>query len=295
MEYSISTIIKNDSEAVHIECSHFDFEVSILQYFIDSDESIAIYDGDNPYDMMRVQDYLNFYAKISKNEHDLDFIINLFELSDIKKMKIKKLTVPQQRLVMIAQCSLCHPSYLFIYEPLDDLDNKSKRIVVQALDILSQRGIKIVTGSRSFRHVNLMAGNAYLLKDETLTPFSKNNDITQESESLRLKVRFQSEYIFIPYKDIMYAESISGVTYIRVRDSDIPTQYTLDELESLLATHGFYRSHRSYLVQLSVIHSITQWTRNSYVILLDDKEKIEIPLSKRRYAGVIALLHSADN
>ena len=57
---------------------------------------------------------------------------------------------------------------------------------------------------------------------------------------------------------------------------------TLEELESKLKRFGFYRSHRSYLVNMQKVVEIVKWTRNSYSLKLNGMEDVRIPLSKGR-------------
>jgi ABC-2 type transport system ATP-binding protein len=60
----------------------------------------------------------------------------------------------------------------------------------------------------------------------------------------------------------------------------LPTHFTLNELEERLLRSGFFRAHRSYLVNLQHVKEVIPYTRNSFSLRLDDEAGTEIPLSK---------------
>lgn len=60
----------------------------------------------------------------------------------------------------------------------------------------------------------------------------------------------------------------------------IETRMNLKELEEKLFAFPFYRSHRSYLVNLDAIEEITPWFNGAYNIVLKDKNKSQIPMSR---------------
>ncbi|GFK95043.1 Sensory transduction protein LytR [Fundidesulfovibrio magnetotacticus] len=55
---------------------------------------------------------------------------------------------------------------------------------------------------------------------------------------------------------------------------------TLSELEERLAPHGFFRAHRSHLVNLAHVAEIIPWTGGSYKLVLSDRERSEIVVSR---------------
>ena len=58
----------------------------------------------------------------------------------------------------------------------------------------------------------------------------------------------------------------------------------MNELEERLLPYGFFRCHRSYIVNLQKVREVITWTRNSYSLVLDDRAKSNIPLSKGKMA-----------
>jgi len=89
---------------------------------------------------------------------------------------------------------------------------------------------------------------------------------------------------------ILYATSRDSKTYLRTAEEELHTQSTLQELESRLTGHGFFKAHRAYLVNLQHIKAVVQYTRASYLLLLDDQEETMIPLSRQSEKSLQELL-----
>lgn len=61
----------------------------------------------------------------------------------------------------------------------------------------------------------------------------------------------------------------------------ISTHLTLSEVEKRLERSGFFRTHRSFLVNLQYLKEIISYTRNSFTLILENgADTIEVPLSK---------------
>lgn len=63
---------------------------------------------------------------------------------------------------------------------------------------------------------------------------------------------------------------------------------SLDALEARLARYGFFRAHRSCVVNLQQVRSILVWSRNAYTLTLYCNR--EIPLSKHRVGALRRIL-----
>lgn len=58
---------------------------------------------------------------------------------------------------------------------------------------------------------------------------------------------------------------------------------TLQSAEEQLENHGFYRCHRSYIVNLHKVKEIITWSKNTYSVIIDNSEKSKIPLSRAKF------------
>lgn len=81
----------------------------------------------------------------------------------------------------------------------------------------------------------------------------------------------------IPLKDILYIETEKRNVIIHAKERDYLSSRTLDELEEELKDWGFFRSHKSYLVNLNNVRGFDRLK----VYFRDDKKAL---VSARKYA-----------
>lgn len=79
---------------------------------------------------------------------------------------------------------------------------------------------------------------------------------------------------------IYYVMREERVVRIFTLDKDYQTKLTLQELEEKLSPFHFFRSHRSYLVNLHYVEEILPWFNGAYNLILKDKPKTKIPVSR---------------
>ncbi|MGL5378829.1 LytR/AlgR family response regulator transcription factor [Clostridium sp.] len=103
----------------------------------------------------------------------------------------------------------------------------------------------------------------------------------------------QENYLVLEDKGILYKIDIDKITYIEVLQRNI-TVHTLDDkytikmsisnIEKKLKNYNFYRSHRSYLINLKYVQSIS----SNMAIVNND----EVPISRYRIANFkLKLVH----
>ncbi|MFC5449627.1 LytR/AlgR family response regulator transcription factor [Paenibacillus aestuarii] len=80
---------------------------------------------------------------------------------------------------------------------------------------------------------------------------------------------------------ISYAVKEEKLTQIHMTEGQIyTTRQTLQELEEKLTLYAFFRTHRSYLVNIDVIDEIEPWFNGAYNVILKDARRDRIPLSR---------------
>ncbi len=80
---------------------------------------------------------------------------------------------------------------------------------------------------------------------------------------------------------ILCARSHDGEVQVRTPDGKYRAKSTLNELEQKLSAHGFIRTHRSFLVNVNHIMEIIPWFNGSFKLVMDDREKTEVPVSRQ--------------
>lgn len=53
-------------------------------------------------------------------------------------------------------------------------------------------------------------------------------------------------------------------------------------MEALILPYGFYRCHRSYIINLQKVKEIISWSKNSYSIRLNYSKDSLIPISRNK-------------
>lgn len=81
-------------------------------------------------------------------------------------------------------------------------------------------------------------------------------------------------------RHIFFVASEEGRIAVHAVHGRYTAKATIAELELRLAPHGFFRAHRSHLVNLNHVAEILPWTGGSYKLVMSDKERSEILVSR---------------
>ncbi|GAV12570.1 LytTR family transcriptional regulator DNA-binding domain-containing protein [Paenibacillus sp. NAIST15-1] len=106
----------------------------------------------------------------------------------------------------------------------------------------------------------------------------------------KIPARIEDKIVLIDPLELNYIESQDGASQLYMHSGSLPCTMTLTELERKLKAFGFFRCHRSYLVNLQRVREVIIWSRNSYSLVLDDENKSKVPLSKNKYEEMKAIM-----
>lgn len=106
------------------------------------------------------------------------------------------------------------------------------------------------------------------------------NNKTAE-DSTRIVVKNQNEISIIPVTEITYIEAYDDYVKIFTRESYFLKKKTMNFYESSLDPNQFFRTHRSFIINLSELTRIESYEKNAYIALLKSGKKI--PLSRTSY------------
>ena len=98
--------------------------------------------------------------------------------------------------------------------------------------------------------------------------------------SNKLLVDDGEKMMVISPESIYYAVPSQRMLEIHTENEVIESKMTLQELEKKLTDRAFFRTHRSYLVNLNHILEITPWFNGAYNITLKNKDRTIIPVSR---------------
>ena len=114
-------------------------------------------------------------------------------------------------------------------------------------------------------------------------PSYNYNEILAEQTSLKGMKKlplWKEECIFLVHpQDILYCTVLNKEVFVLTKEATFTTQYTLNQLGSKLINHNFFRSHKSYLVNLDKIYKIVPWFNSTFVLKIEDWKE-EVPVSR---------------
>lgn len=109
----------------------------------------------------------------------------------------------------------------------------------------------------------------FINKDETIvkhTPYNKDS-------LAKLVIKNKEGTSFIDCKDIIFIERENRNTIIHTVGERVTSSEGLSEIEDRLDKSLFFRSHKSYLINLSMIYKIYPYGRWTYTVKLKNTDK----------------------
>jgi two-component system LytT family response regulator/two-component system response regulator LytT len=98
---------------------------------------------------------------------------------------------------------------------------------------------------------------------------------------VKLLMKSQGKLLLVDADDIFYASIDEGVITLFTRETEGQSNYrTIEELQAALASDQFWRTHRSYLVNIKHIKEVVPWFKSGYMLRLSDRKQSEVPVSR---------------
>ncbi len=178
-------------------------------------------------------------------------------------------------------CAILHrPPVLLLAEPFAGCEPASRELITRLIRQLADQGsTALILAREAFGLAGLCDAIYSIENGRIVGSYSPFHD-QQHEVPFKVPARLEDQVALVNPADILYASTEGGQILLHTIDSDLPTQFTLTDLEQRLAQRGFFRAHRAYLVNLQRVKSIIPYTRDSFTLILDDADHTEIPLSK---------------
>ncbi len=97
----------------------------------------------------------------------------------------------------------------------------------------------------------------------------------------RISVWVNDRIVLMPLEKIAYFVAEEGTVFLVEGDHRHELHATMAQLEARFHGDGFFRCHRSYLVNLSRVEEMIPWFNNTYVLKISGQTE-EIPVSRSR-------------
>jgi len=97
----------------------------------------------------------------------------------------------------------------------------------------------------------------------------------------KIIVKAGGHNMIVDVADLVYATIDDGLITVVTSTFEGQTSFkTIEELQANLDPAVFWRTHRSYLVNINHIKEVIAWFKSSYQLRMDDKKASEIPVSR---------------
>ncbi|HEX7733615.1 MAG TPA: ATP-binding cassette domain-containing protein [Ktedonobacteraceae bacterium] len=248
----------------------------------------VLFEEDLLYERLSVRGNLLFACRMyGLPARRVEEILGQLGLSDRANKGVSKLALAEQRRLAFARALLGQPSLLLLDQPVLRTDLKTQEIFALLLKQAAAEGAAVVLTDEDLawasacctRVIELESGR--VLNDYAFERASSAVVAPEHFTPFKITARKEDRILLYDPGEILYATSRESKTYLRTASEEAVTNFTLQELESRLTGRGFFKAHRAYLVNLQHIKAVIQYTRNSYMLQLDDQQESMIPLSKQ--------------
>jgi DNA-binding response OmpR family regulator len=94
----------------------------------------------------------------------------------------------------------------------------------------------------------------------------------------------------IPMDEIYFIDTKHEYANIHTYNESYLSTYSLSELEKMLDPRTFFRTHRSFIVNLKKVNQIVKLSRNALIVTLKDEKESRVPVSRRQATALRELL-----
>ncbi|WP_410770193.1 LytTR family DNA-binding domain-containing protein [Fontibacillus sp. BL9] len=256
--------------------------------------------GQNEYLHLTVKELITFLIHVTERNERVALLMDYFALKEERKVKIKNLSSSKRMYVTLLRVFFAHQPTIVLEEPYFYLEEEDRRHFKVILDGLSkEKRILILTSN--LEDAMISCDVIYRLNELGFHPLDirdSEEDKQEAQEQDRANITLQKIYtkrndkvILFDPPEVDYIESLDGSILVHVGGENYVCALTLTELEQRLNNFGFFRCHRSYIVNLQKVREIITWTKNSYSLRLNTGKDAVVPLSRSKLQELKGLLN----
>lgn len=254
----------------------------------------------NEYIHLTVEELITFLINITERNEHAALLLDYFALKEERKVKIKNLSPSKRMYVTLLRVYFAHQPTVVLEEPYFYLEEQDRRQFRRILDDLSkEKQILILTSN--FEDALISCDAIYRLNELGFHPLDirdseENKQDVQDHDQpnitlQKINTKKNGKVILFNPPEIDFIESVDGSILVHVDGENYDCALTLTELEQRLANFGFFRCHRSYIVNLQKVREIITWTKNSYSLRLNIGKDAVVPLSRSKLQELKTLLN----
>ncbi|WNS45196.1 LytTR family transcriptional regulator DNA-binding domain-containing protein [Paenibacillus sp. MMS20-IR301] len=251
---------------------------------------------DGLYMRLTVENNIAFFHKWFGCTIPLSEILVQFELQYCVKRPLHKCSESEIRRVCYAKYYMSGVQNMVFCEPIQGVDVRTINSFINMLNIMKHQHSAVLILVSSMEHALILGDNAYKLQPNGIQQIEIIEEgAVPEAEILtpktvklfKIPAKVDDKIILFDPPEIDYIEGQDGKAVIVINNEKYAMDSTLAEVEKKLEVYGFYRCHRSYIVNLQKVREIITWSKNTYSLRIDNKVQSTIPLSRTRLQEVL--------
>ena len=243
------------------------------------------------YEKLTVLETFRFYNNLYNGKQSVQLLMKEFGLDHRQKTRVSELSISEREVLSFIRPYLDEKQMVVFVEPFQNLQQVERKVLLHLIVQMQQIHKKVLLLSNNLEDL-LMVGSEVFRLDLAGLHSLDVNDEKQEIEPIettqikieKIPTKKNDKIILFNPPEIDYIESVDGEVLVYVAGEGYPCTWTLNDLEKRLMHFGFFRCHRSYIVNLQKVREIISWTRNSYSLSLQGTNKSEVPLSRNKLA-----------
>lgn len=256
--------------------------------------------GQLEYNRLTVEEQLAFLIQVAESRERVAPLLNYFKLTEDRRVRIGKLSPSKRMYVTLLRIYFAHQPVLVLEEPYFYLEEQDRRTFKMILNDLAQvKQILILTSN--LEDALISCDTIYRLNEHGLhrldimdSEEDKQDGQEQDRANIilqKVSTKKNDKVILFNPPEIDFIESMEGSIVVHVDGEHYDCAMTLTELEQRLSSFGFFRCHRSYIVNLQKVREIITWTKNSYSLRLNTNKDAVVPLSRAKLQDLKELLN----
>jgi len=241
----------------------------------------VLFQDNGLYERLSARDNLVFYCQLRGiPTARADEVLEQVGLIDRSGESPGRLPQGLNRRLSFGRAILHNPSILLLVDPFRGCDEASCTLLSRLIRQIGDTGTCVLSLATGATGLTQLCQTVYMLEHGHLVKMSTWQDENRVDIPFKVPARQEGQVVLINPADILYVSTEGSQTCLHTPQGKIFSHLTIGELEKRLSHNGFFRAHRSYLVNLQRAKAIVPYTRDSFSLILDDPMKTEIPLSK---------------
>jgi ABC-2 type transport system ATP-binding protein len=241
----------------------------------------VLFPENNFYTRLTVEGNLKFYGRLHRViKGRVGEVLRQVGLADHAETKTEALSSGLARRLALGRALLHDPEVLLLADPFGKCDEGSITLISGVIRQLAADGTTILILAEEDESIDAVCDIVYQLDKGRIVDSYRPSEVQYSDMPFVIPAKQEGKVDLVDPSEIYYVMAQDDKTFLQTAEGQLPTQFTLTELEKRLARSGFFRAHRSYLVNLQHVKEVIPFTRDSYTLRLKDEDGTQIPLSK---------------